>query len=130
MVYHREVFGYLEARTRRDLNQPGRNEVEIRFKTIKFGADARSQSLLEEELHVSSNQTCSICCVDFEPGTEVVCLPCNVTRSEEPAQVSYMHTFHPDCLQSQRSFDMASCPMCRTDISAQDQKLIMGKAKK
>ena len=26
------------------------------------------------------------------------------------------HTFHLDCLQSQKSFDMTACPMCRTDL--------------
>jgi hypothetical protein len=26
------------------------------------------------------------------------------------------HTFHLDCLQSQRSFDIIGCPMCRTDL--------------
>jgi hypothetical protein len=67
-----------------------------------------SQTLLPSPLFISDD-TCTICLDDFNPGDKLRCLPCQ-------------HYFHSPCITKWLTERAATCPLCKVDLYESDDE--------
>lgn len=70
--------------------------------------DDSSGSLVPSPLIISDN-TCTICLDDFNPGDKLRCLPCQ-------------HYFHSPCIARWLTERSATCPLCKIDLYESDDE--------
>jgi len=72
------------------------------WKRTKYASSSSSSS--KQVVEPEEDVTCSICLCDYEPGDNIVTLPCG-------------HMYHEDCVSSWTS-NHIRCPLCNYDLTA------------